>query len=128
MGGGRWELCGLAEPRRGKSRESPSYCRKGRLRLCSRCPTFEKVGYDSEMSSFVIIFAPKGIPDFVREILGKAFVDGMKTETFKTVATNQGLLIADPLAGKDLHDYLSKWNALYEEFIKEEGIYKIERK
>lgn len=91
-------------------------------------PTFEKVGYDFEMSSSVIIFAPKGIPDFVREILGKAFVDGMKTETFKTIAKNQGLSIADPLAGKDLHDYLRKWNALFEQYIKEAGIYKIEKK
>lgn len=91
-------------------------------------PTFKKMGYDFEMSSSVIIYAPKGIPASVRVTLEKAFVDGMKTETFKTVAKNQGLETADPLAGKDLHDYLSKWNALYEQYIKEAGIYKVERK
>lgn len=91
-------------------------------------PTFEKVGYEFEMSSSVIIYAPKGITDPVRESLGKAFVDGMKTEAFKTVGRNQGLSTADPLTGKDLHDYLRKWNALFEQYIKEAGIYKIERK
>ena len=91
-------------------------------------PTFEKVHYDFEMSSSVIIYAPKGTPDPVRETLGKAFLDGMKTETFKTVSKNQGLTIIDPLTGKDLHEYLRKWNTLYEQYIKEAGIYKIERK
>jgi tripartite-type tricarboxylate transporter receptor subunit TctC len=64
----------------------------------------------------------------VRETMGNAFLDGMKTETFKTVSKNQGLTIVDPLTGKDLHEYLRKWNALYEQYIKEAGIYKIERK
>jgi tripartite-type tricarboxylate transporter receptor subunit TctC len=91
-------------------------------------PTFQKMNYDFEMSSSVIIYAPKGTPDPVRETLGKAFLDGMKTETFKTVSKNQGLTIVDPLTGKDLHEYLRKWNALYEQYIKEAGIYKIERK
>jgi len=91
-------------------------------------PTFEKVHYDFEMSSSVIIYAPKGTPDPVKETLGKAFLDGMKTETFKTVSKNQGLTIIDSLTGQDLHDYLRKWNTLYEQYIKEAGIYKMERK
>ena len=91
-------------------------------------PTFQKVNYDFEMSSSVIIYAPKGTPDPVMETLGKAFLDGIKTETFKTVSKNQGLTIIDPLTGKDLHEYLRKWNTLYEQYIKEAGIYKIERK
>lgn len=98
------------------------------LDYAPNAPTFEKVGYDFEMSSSVIIFAPKGIPDPVRETLVKAFFDGMKTETFKTVAKNQGLSTADPLTGKDLHEYLRRWNVLYEQYIKEAGIYKMEKK
>jgi tripartite-type tricarboxylate transporter receptor subunit TctC len=91
-------------------------------------PTFEKVGYDFEMSSSIILYGPKGILDPVRGTLEKAFLNGMRAETFKTVAKNQGLSTEDPLTGKDLHDYLRKWNTLYEQYIKEAGLYKMERK
>jgi tripartite-type tricarboxylate transporter receptor subunit TctC len=91
-------------------------------------PTFEKVGYDFEMSSSIIVYAPKGVPDPVREILEKALMEGMKTETFKSVAKNQGLSTLDPLTGKDLHEYLKRWNGLYEQYIKEAGIYKMGKK
>ena len=91
-------------------------------------PTFQKVNYDFEMSSCIIIYGPKGISDSIREILGKAFIDGVKAESFKKVAKHQGLSLPDPLTGKDLHEYLRKWSTLYEQYIKEAGIYKMERK
>jgi tripartite-type tricarboxylate transporter receptor subunit TctC len=91
-------------------------------------PTFEKAGYDFEMSSSVVIFGPKGISDSLRGTLEKAFLNGMKTEAFKTVAKNQGLSTNDPLVGKELTDYLRKWSGLYEQYIKEAGIYKSEKK
>ena len=91
-------------------------------------PTFEKLRYDFEVPTSVIICAPKGISDPVREILEKSFIDGMKHEAFRRVAKEQELLLAEPLTGKALLDYLKKWHLLFEQFIKEAGIYKIERK
>lgn len=40
------------------------------------------------------------------------------------VAKNQELLLASPLTGKKLNDYLTKCYYSYEQFIKEAGIYK----
>ena len=93
-------------------------------------PTFEKMGYDFDPPmNLIVIFAPKRIPDHVAEILEKAFVDGLKKETFRTAAKIQGItLLAEPLIGKALFDYLRKWYVVYEGYIKEAGIYKIEKK
>ncbi len=98
------------------------------LEYAPDAPTFEKVGYDFEMSSSIIIFGPKGIPDSTRGILDKALLEGMKTEVFKTVAKSQGLSITDPLVGDELHEYMKKWHGLYEQYIKEAGIYKSQKK
>jgi tripartite-type tricarboxylate transporter receptor subunit TctC len=88
-------------------------------------PTFEKVGYSGlEMLSSMILFAPAGISDEVRGILEKAFLDGMKTDLFKTTAKNQGLSINDPLTGKEFTDHLKQWSSLYEEYIKQAGLHK----
>jgi len=91
-------------------------------------PTFEKVGYDFEAPMFVVICTPKGIPDPIRERLEKVFLDGMKAETFMTLAKTQQFSVGEPLTGKGLLDYMRKWNALYEQYIKEAGIYKMEKK
>lgn len=91
-------------------------------------PTFEKVNYDFETPTSFIVCAPRGIPDPIREILEKTFVDGMKQEIFRKVAKDQELLLTDPLAGKPLFEYLRKCYILYEQLIKEAGIYKMERK
>jgi tripartite-type tricarboxylate transporter receptor subunit TctC len=91
-------------------------------------PTFEKIHYDLDTPTSVIVCAPKGIPDPIREILEKTFNDGMKQETFRRVAKDQELLLAEPLTGKALNDYLKKCYLLYEKFIKDAGIYKMERK
>jgi tripartite-type tricarboxylate transporter receptor subunit TctC len=91
-------------------------------------PTFEKIHYDLDTPTSLIICAPKGIPDPIREILEKTFNDGMKQETFRRVAKEQELLLAEPLTGRTLNDYLRKCYLLYEQFIKDAGIYKMERK
>jgi len=91
-------------------------------------PTFEKMHYDLDTPTSFIVCAPKGIPDPIREILEKTFIDGMKQETFRRVAKDQELLLTEPLTGKALNDYLKKCYLLYEQFIKDAGIYKMERK
>jgi tripartite-type tricarboxylate transporter receptor subunit TctC len=91
-------------------------------------PTFEKMHYDLDTPTSFIICAPKGIPDPIREILEKTFIDGMKQETFRKVAKDQEILLTEPLTGKALNDYLKKCYLLYEQFIKDAGIYKMEKK
>jgi tripartite-type tricarboxylate transporter receptor subunit TctC len=91
-------------------------------------PTFEKIHYDLDTPTSFIVCAPKGIPNPIREILEKAFIEGMKQETFRRVAKDQELLLTEPLTGRALNDYLKKCYLLYEQFIKDAGIYKMERK
>jgi len=90
--------------------------------------TFEKMGYDFETPTSIIICAPRGIPDPIRERLEKAFIERMRTEAFKALVKNHELMLTEPLVGKDLFDYIKKLNSLFEHYIKEVGIYKIERK
>lgn len=98
---------------------------KDGLEYAPDAPTFAKVGYSEfEMLSSLILFAPAGIPDTVRSVLEKAFLGGMKTEVFKTAAKAQGLSIDAPLAGKELTEHLKRWSSLYEQDIKEAGLYK----
>jgi tripartite-type tricarboxylate transporter receptor subunit TctC len=69
-----------------------------------------------------------GIPDPVRQILEKAFSDGMKTEAFNKLAKTLELFALDPLTGTALLDSVKKSYVLYEGFIKEVGAYKSEKK
>lgn len=91
-------------------------------------PTFEKVNYDFEPPTSLIITAPQGIPDLVRETLEKAFIEGIKSKAFRAVAEKNELLLREPLTGKALSDFLKKCYDEYEQFIKEAGIYKMEKK
>lgn len=91
-------------------------------------PTFEKVNYDFEPPTALIISAPHGIPDPVRETLEKAFIEGIKSKTFRDVAEKNELLLREPLTGRTLNDFLKKCYDEYEQFFKEAGIYKMERK
>ncbi len=91
-------------------------------------PTLEKLGYDFEAPLAVVIAGPKGIPDHVRETLEKGFIAGMKQDAFQRVAKEQELISTDPLTGKALLDYLKKWYGLYEQFIKDAGIHKAQKK
>jgi tripartite-type tricarboxylate transporter receptor subunit TctC len=91
-------------------------------------PTFEKLNYDFEPPTSLIITAPKGIPDLVRETLEKAFIEGIKSKEFRAVAEKNELLLREPLTGKALSDFLKKWYDGYEQFIKDAGIYKTQKK
>jgi tripartite-type tricarboxylate transporter receptor subunit TctC len=91
-------------------------------------PTFEKVGYNFETPTSVIITAPRGIPSNVREVLEKAFIEGMKTKIFRDVAKKNELIIREPLTGDALRDFLKKCYDDYEKLIKEASIYKMEKK
>jgi len=91
-------------------------------------PTFEKMHYDFELPTSVIICAPKGIPDHVRETWERTFIEGMNQEAFKKVAREQELLLMKPLTNKDLLDYIRKCSLLYEQSIKEAGVYKKEKR
>jgi tripartite-type tricarboxylate transporter receptor subunit TctC len=90
-------------------------------------PTFEKVGY-FEAPTSLIITAPHGISDPIRKILEKAFIEGIKTKTFRDVAEKNELILREPLTGDALKDFLKKCYDDYEKLIKEAGIYKMERK
>jgi tripartite-type tricarboxylate transporter receptor subunit TctC len=92
-------------------------------------PTFQKVHYDfGIMPTTVLICGPPGIPDPVRQILEKAFSDGMKTEAFNKLAKNLELFLTEPLTGKPLLDTVKKTYLLYEGFTKETGVYKSQKK
>lgn len=93
-------------------------------------PVFKKVlfDYDQELPSINLLYAPKGITDPVREKLEKAFLDGMKSEKFQTVAKEQELMLTEPLVGKGLLDYVKKSYFIYDRVTKEAGIYKGQNK
>lgn len=98
------------------------------LDYAPEAPTFEKVKYDFEAPTSLIITAPHGIPDNVRDILEKAFFEGIKTKTFRDVAQKNELILREHLTRNALRDYLRKCYEDYEKLIKEAGIYKMERK
>ncbi len=91
-------------------------------------PTFEKAGYNFETPAFYVAYGPKKIPEQVRAVWEKAFLEGIKSERFRAATINQGLLSQDPLTGRALFDYVTNWHRLYEQYIKEAGIYKMEKK
>jgi len=92
-------------------------------------PTFEKMHYDFKIiPTSVLVCAPRGLPDSVRQILEKAFSEGMRTEAFNRVAKNLELFPPAPLTGNALLDSIKKAYGLYEGFIKEVGAYKAEKK
>ncbi len=91
-------------------------------------PTFEKVRYEFDAPTSLIITAPHGIADNVRDVLEKAFLEGIKTKTFRDVATKNELILREPLTRDALRNYLKKCYDDYEKLIKEAGIYKMERK
>jgi tripartite-type tricarboxylate transporter receptor subunit TctC len=91
-------------------------------------PTFEKMGYHFEPPTSLIITAPKAIPDPVRETLEKAFLEGIRSKAFRTVAEKNELILREPLTGKALTDFLKKYYDEYEQLIKDAGIYKAGRK
>ena len=90
-------------------------------------PTFDKVGYDVETSTSVVVYGPKGIPPAVAERLEKAFVAAMQTEPFVSVAKRTELIFGDRLTGRELLENLRKVSANYEVLIKEAGLYKSEK-
>jgi len=100
---------------------------KESLDYAPEVPTFEKIGYYFEFPTDVIICGPKGISNPIREILEKAFVEGTRQEAFRKVAKDDEL-IGQPLTGKAMVDYLKENYRIYEEAIKEAGLYKIEKK
>lgn len=88
--------------------------------------TFKDMKYDFEVPLLAIILAPKGMPDDVRKTLEKALDDGVNSEIFKKMAQDQEFA-AQPLTGKPFTDYLKKTSAIYEELIKEAGLYKSQK-
>ncbi len=91
-------------------------------------PTLERLRYNFEVSTSVIICGPKGIPDRISEILAKTFIDRMDQEAYKKLAKREELILKETLTGKALFDYLKQWNVLYGQLVKEAGIYKSEAK
>ena len=98
------------------------------LTYAPQVPTFEKLKYDIETPNAFIISAPKAIPGAVRERLEHAFLEGIKSSTFKKLVDDSELLVREPLTGNVLTEYLQKTSRAYETYIKEVGIYKIDRK
>jgi tripartite-type tricarboxylate transporter receptor subunit TctC len=92
-------------------------------------PTFQKMNYDFKIvPTSVLVCAPKGVPDPVRQILAKSFSEGIKAEAFNRIAKTLELFPPDPLTGTALLDSIKKSYVLYEGFIKEVGAYKSEKK
>lgn len=90
--------------------------------------TFDKVGYDVETSTSVVIYGPKGMSSAVAERLEKAFVAAMQREPFVSVAKKTELIFGDRLTGRELLENLRKVSANYEALIKEAGLYKGKKK
>lgn len=91
-------------------------------------PTFEKMHYNfGIVSSPVLICGPKGISDPVRKLLEEAFIDGMKTETFKRQVKDQELVVY-ALTEKPLLNYIKNSFDTYRDLVKEAGIRKTEKK
>lgn len=98
------------------------------LDYAPEAPSFDKVGYDVETSTSVVIYGPKGIPPAVVERLEKAFVAAMRTEPFVSVAKRTELIFGDRLTGRELMENLRKVSANYETLIKDAGLYKGQKK
>jgi len=90
--------------------------------------TFEKMHYQDLPPAFHLIYGPKGLPDEVRKVLEKAFIDAIQGEKFKAVAKRYDVVLAEPLTGDALLDNLKKSSLACEQLIKEAGLYKSERK
>jgi len=78
-------------------------------------------GFDVRKVPYEFIFAPKGLPDDVREILAKAFGDAVKSPDFQEFA-EQGSLIAGYLGPDELAAKLAKdqeeYGSLIDSFAK----------
>lgn len=89
--------------------------------------TFRDVGYHFEVPLLALILAPRGTSKSAKETLEKAFLEGMKTETFKRIASEQEL-IPMGMTGPSVVGYLKKVSAVYEELIKEAKMHKTQKK
>ncbi len=58
-------------------------------------PTLEKLRYDFEVETSVIICAPKGLPDRINDILAKTFIDRMNQEAYKKLARREELILRE---------------------------------
>lgn len=63
-------------------------------------PTFKELGHDYVFTDYVMIFAPVGLPDDVKQTLETALLDAMATEGFKSTAEKMGLIV-NPLGSKE---------------------------
>ena len=74
-----------------------------------KVPTIVDKGHDFYLLSYVGIYAPKGLPEPIRQKLETAFKNGMKDRTFQDMLKQYSIEEAY-LSGKE---YSEKWKALY---------------
>ncbi len=72
-------------------------------------PTIVEKGHDFYLLSYIGLFAPKGLPEPLRQKLEGAFRNAMKDRAFQDMLKNYSIEEAY-LSGKD---YSAKWKALY---------------
>jgi tripartite-type tricarboxylate transporter receptor subunit TctC len=73
-------------------------------------PTLHELGYPYHGSSteLYLITAPKGIPPAVAKKLENAFLKGMETPEFRTVAENFFVYNPNPLSSQKLKEYIEQ--------------------
>jgi tripartite-type tricarboxylate transporter receptor subunit TctC len=79
----------LAQIKAGKLRPLALFGSK-RSQALPDTPTLKELGYDVEYYLWVGMFAPKGTPQNVQAVLGKALKEAAMTDTFKKAMNNLG--------------------------------------
>jgi tripartite-type tricarboxylate transporter receptor subunit TctC len=108
------------------------HARAGKLRLltyfadarnpvASDVPTPREQGYDAALTSYILIYGPKGIPESVVSTLSDAFQKGIEADAFKKFAQDQGL-VARYQSPAELRARNEKDYILYGEMIKKLGL------
>lgn len=74
-------------------------------------PTFKEQGYDIVVNDFVMMVAPKGIPEDVRAKLEEGLLAAINSEGFKTAADKNGMVLR-PLGAEGAAEELAKQEEL----------------
>lgn len=90
-------------------------------------PTFKELGYDFVFADNVMIFAPVGLPDDVKQSLEAALLAAMEMEGFKKAGETAGLTLA-PLGAEASQELLLQMDAEIYPIMEEAGLVEVPRR
>jgi tripartite-type tricarboxylate transporter receptor subunit TctC len=85
-------------------------------------PSIEEAGVpDYDVTSWIGLFAPAGIPAAVKQKLVAASAEALKSASLKS-SLNQANTVIEPLVGEDFKKYVQSQSAFWSDFLKKTGI------